>query len=262
MRITDAQIHLWTNDQAPARHWLQPFHIEDAVYAMNEAGIEGAINHPPNWDLGSVDYAVQAAQAHPDRFATLGWFPLDENANERDVDCLMSLPGMLGMRFILPTPEVMPLLMSGKLEWLWAAAHDRELPMGLFIMREQIGLVGQIAVRYPKMRLLSDHLGVLPFVKLPEAAASVEALLGLSHLPNVAMKATGVPSMSLDGYPFISTHGLLRKVYHAFGAERMFWGTDITRLSVSWRDCVNLFVRELDWLKGTELDAIMGGRPA
>lgn len=258
MKITDAQIHLWVNDQAPSHHWRQPFLIEDALRGMDAAGISGALNHPPNWDPESNNYAVQAAVMHPDRFATLGWFPLNETTDEDSVERLMALPGMLGMRFILPMPNVSQLLESGKLEWLWAAANDRELPIGLFVLPQQLGTVGDIAARYPKMRLLIDHLGVLPFVKQPEASASVEELLNLSSHPNVAVKATALPGMATDGYPFASTHDMLRKTFNAFGAERMFWGTDYTRLHTPWHECVDMFVKELEWLKGSELEAVMG----
>ncbi len=38
----------------------------------------------------------------------------------------------------------------------------------------------------------------------------------------------------------------------------MFWGTDITRMPCSWRQCVTLFTEELPWLKGRDLDLVMG----
>ena len=37
-------------------------------------------------------------------------------------------------------------------------------------------------------------------------------------------------------------------MYDAFGPDRMFWGTDITRRPCSWRQCVTLFIEELHWL--------------
>ena len=39
----------------------------------------------------------------------------------------------------------------------------------------------------------------------------------------------------------------------------MFWGTDITRMHCTWRQCVTLFTEELPWLKGRDLDLVMGG---
>ena len=50
----------------------------------------------------------------------------------------------------------------------------------------------------------------------------------------------------------------LRKVYDAFGPKRMFWGSDISRLPCTYRQCVTLFTEELPWLKGQDLEKVMG----
>ncbi len=61
-----------------------------------------------------------------------------------------------------------------------------------------------------------------------------------------------------DPYPFPSIHDALHRVFDAFGPRRMFWGTDITRMHCTWRQCVTLFTEELPWLKGQDLDLVMG----
>lgn len=38
----------------------------------------------------------------------------------------------------------------------------------------------------------------------------------------------------------------------------MFWGTDITRMPCSWRQCVTLFTEELPWLSEDDKELIMG----
>jgi hypothetical protein len=38
----------------------------------------------------------------------------------------------------------------------------------------------------------------------------------------------------------------------------MFWGTDITRMHCTWRQCVTLFIEELPWLNGRDLDLVIG----
>jgi hypothetical protein len=52
--------------------------------------------------------------------------------------------------------------------------------------------------------------------------------------------------------------GHRRRLYDAFGPARWFWGTDITRMPCSWRECVTLFTEELPWLKGRDLELVMG----
>ena len=83
-------------------------------------------------------------------------------------------------------------------------------------------------------------------------------LLVLAKYPNVAVKATGQAGYAEDRYPFRSLHPHLRQVFDAFGPQRMFWGTDITRMPCSWRQCVTLFTEELPWLTGHDLELVMG----
>ena len=57
---------------------------------------------------------------------------------------------------------------------------------------------------------------------------------------------------------FAAFISICAQVYDAFGPRRMFWGTDITRMPCSWRQCVTLFTEELPWLTGDDLDLVMG----
>jgi predicted TIM-barrel fold metal-dependent hydrolase len=232
--------------------------MERALAEMDEAGVQRAVNCPAIWDLDSNDYAVEAATAHPERFATLGWIALDGTTSADDVDALMRRKGMLGLRFVMVLPALAARMDSGELDWLWDAANRRGLPVGLAVRPAQLPRVGAIAAQYPRLRLLVDHLAVGPTVKVPQAVQDVEALIALAAFANVAVKATGVPSMATDAYPFRTAHPVLRKVFDAYGADRMFWGTDITRMQCTWRECVEMFTTELPWLKGSDQDKVMG----
>ena len=97
----------------------------------------------------------------------------------------------------------------------------------------------------------SSELAAEAFEKLPE-------LLALARYPNVAVKATGAPNYSSEGYPFRSIQPYLRQVFDAFGPERMFWGTDISRMRPSYRECVTFFTEELPWLSERDKELIMG----
>ena len=66
-------------------------------------------------------------------------------------------------------------------------------------------------------------------------------------------------NQSSEPYPYKNIHGYLRQIFEAFGPERAFWGTDITRMPCSYRQCVTMFTEELPWLKGRDLERVMGG---
>jgi predicted TIM-barrel fold metal-dependent hydrolase len=258
MLIVDSQIHLWKGGKAPPHHWRSPFTIEDALRDMAAAGVDRAINCPAIWDPEANDYAVTAARRHPDRFATLGWFDTSRPADEAFVERFVGQPGMLGLRFVLVSPPQQALLRDRALDWIWAAADRLALPVGLIVPGECNGELARIAERYPRLRLLIDHIGIRPFAKLPEAAADLDGILDLARFPNVAVKATGTPSMATDEYPFASIHPVLERTFDAFGPKRMFWGTDYTRMACSWSECVRLFTEELGWLDGDDLEWVMG----
>jgi len=89
------------------------------------------------------------------------------------------------------------------------------------------------------------------FVHLPE-------LLALARHPNIAVKATGGPGYADDTLPFKSLQPRYRAIYDAFGPQRMFWGTDITRMPCSWKECVTHFTEHSPWLSQPDMELIMG----
>ncbi|HZC00133.1 MAG TPA: amidohydrolase, partial [Gammaproteobacteria bacterium] len=50
----------------------------------------------------------------------------------------------------------------------------------------------------------------------------------------------------------------LRQVVEAYGPQRVFWGTDLTRLRCPYRQAVTLFTEEVDFLSNADREWIMG----
>ena len=120
----------------------------------------------------------------------------------------------------------------------------------------------EVARRHPGLKLHIDHLGRSgggTGVTDDAAFADLPEMLALAKLPNVAVKMSGAPSYSSQPYPYRNIHGYLRQIFDAFGSDRAFWGTDITRMPCSYRQCVTMFTEELPWLKGRDLERVMGG---
>src|SRR6267154_1600931 len=120
---------------------------------------------------------------------------------------------------------------------------------------------GKIAERHPGLKLHIDHLGRRGGgggEKDADAFSDLPEMLALAKLPNVGVKMSGAPSYSSDPYPYRNIHGDLHQIFDAFGPARCFWGTDITRMPCSYRECVTMFTEELPWLKGKDRDLVMG----
>ncbi len=257
MLIVDAQIHLWTKGITLPPHRAHPYLVDEAVKDMDAAGIDRAVIHPPSWDPDSNELAVEAARAHPDRFAILGWFALDRAESRALVDGWKSRPGMFGLRFTFLQPHMKTWPTDGSMDWLWPAAERAGLPIAL-LAADFLPLLGQIAERHPGLKLMVDHMGAVRGKTGDEAFAHMSQLLTLARHPNIAVKATGGPAYASDGYPFRSLDKHYRTIYDAFGPHRMFWGTDITRMPCSWKQCVTHFSEELPWLAPRDKELIMG----
>lgn len=259
MLIVDSQVHIWTTGipTNPAHRQISAYTKEDLLREMDAGGVDAAVIHPPGWDPNANEVAVDAARQHPNRLAILGNFPLDRPESRALVETWKQRPGMLGFRFTFLQPHQRTWPTDGTIDWLWPAAERAGLPVGL-AAGAFLPVVGHVAERHPGLRLLIDHFGRASGSKDDAAFANLAELLALAKYPNVAVKASGAPSYSSEPYPYRNIHGYIRQIYDAFGPDRMFWGTDITRMPCSWKQCVTMFTEELPWLSETDKELIMG----
>ena len=164
---------------------------------------------------------------------------------------------MLGLRWSLTREGQETWHEDGTTDWLWPAAEQAGTPIATMAWRF-LPLFGQIAERHPNLKLIIDHLGVIRSAKDEAAFANLAPLVALAKHPNIAVKATGAPSHSSGGYPYENIHDGLHCIFDAFGPNRFFWGTDITRMPCTYRQCVTMFTEELPWLRGEDLERVMG----
>jgi predicted TIM-barrel fold metal-dependent hydrolase len=262
MQIVDAQIHLWGNGLPSnmAHRQVTSFTVEEALRMMDAAGVDAAVIHPPDWDPNSTELALKAVRDFPRRFAILGAFPLNRQDKRILVDTWRSHSGMLGLRYVFLQEPMRSWLADGSLDWLWAAAECAGVPIAM-LATDSLSHIGRIAGRHPELRLTIDHMGGRGGTTTLKDNAAMEhmpELIKLARHPNVAVKATGAPGYCSGPYPFRSMHPYLRQIYDAYGPTRMFWGTDITRMRCSWRQCVAMFTEELPWLPKRDKDLVMG----
>jgi len=97
MLIVDGQIHLWAKGTPSPQHRQEPFSAEEAIAAMDAAGVDRALVHPVLWDPDSNELAQAAVGKYPGRFAIMGWFYLDDPQGPDLVAHWKERPGMLGL---------------------------------------------------------------------------------------------------------------------------------------------------------------------
>ena len=142
-------------------------------------------------------------------------------------------------------------------DWIWPEAEKAGLAVammgGIFLKQFR-----SIAERYPGLKLILDHCALNRHGQDAEAFIHLDEMTALAKLPNVAVKMTGAPHYSTQPYPFKNIQDGLHRIFDAYGPDRLFWGTDITRMPCTYRQCVTFFTEELPWLKGQDLEKVMG----
>jgi predicted TIM-barrel fold metal-dependent hydrolase len=266
MLIVDSQVHIWGAD-TPDRPWppgrahqaQKPYPVtrEMVLAEMDAAGVSRAVIVPPSWEGDRNDLALEAARLHPDRFAVMGRLAVERPESRPLLPRWKAQPGMLGLRFTFHTELQRPWLTDGTADWLWPAAEAAGLPVMLYVPGS-LRVVEGIAARHPGLRLVIDHLAIAGESKDAAAFAHLPDLLRLAGSPNVAVKASALPCHSTEPYPYRGLHEPLHRVFDAFGPRRTFWGTDLTRLPCSYREAVTLFTEALGWLRGSDLEWVMG----
>ena len=262
MPIVDSQIHIWEDARMSPQHRQIPtYSMDDALKEMAEAGVNAAVIHPPSTLGEKVNgLAIEAVRRHPDKFCILGHFDLQSPDREAIVRNWRQRRGMLGFRFTFNQPHQQSWWTDGSLDWFWAACEKEKLPVGL-LAGGHMAAFAKIAERHPGLKLHIDHMGRHGgggAAKDDGAFADLGEMLAVAKYPNVGLKLSGAPSYSSEPYPFRNIHKYIRQMFDAFGPQRCFWGTDITRMPCSYRQCVTMFTEELPWLQGRDKELVMG----
>jgi predicted TIM-barrel fold metal-dependent hydrolase len=264
MIIIDSQVHVWPPER-PDRMFLRDgqgretahYTYEQLSSDMERAGVDRAILVPPSIEGDRNDYALEAAQKYPQRFAVMGRFPLTTGK-----DLLArwkEQPGMLGVRLTFHRDSNRSHLTDGSADWFWPDAERHGIPC-MVHAPERLPQIGEIAARHPALKLIVDHMGFARETIDEKTLPAAERICALARHPNVYVKVSALPCNTTEPYPFRNLREPLRAIIAAFGPRRSFWGSDITRVpkGVSYRQTVTHFAQELDFLSTKDLAWIMG----
>jgi L-fuconolactonase len=266
MTIIDAQVHIWPpetperpyiKEDASKPHRTVPLGPEQLLREMAAAGVDRVICVPPSWEGHRNDFALAAASKYPDRFAVMGKVPLNDPESRGLIRDWTKQPGMLGFRISFRHEGTHSWLDDGTADWFWATCEEYDVPVMVFAPFA-VTKIGAIAERHPRLRMIVDHMGLNVRFKGKPLSPGVDLVLKFARFENVAVKASCLPCYVDEAYPFPALHPQIQRVVEAFGARRVFWGTDLSQLPCSYRQAVTLFTEELDFLSGSDKEWIMG----
>ena len=275
MLIVDSQVHLSSREGrsweaipaggfTPEERARRPLHhypdVDDLLRETAAAGVD-AVVLVPSASEGSRpdnDACLAAARNHPTKFAVMGRVVPDRPTEVARLDEWRATHEVLGVRVSFNVRRGNTSQLSGDAtEWLWDALASRQMPVMVFAPG-MTGAIGEIALRHPSLRIVVDHLGIDVDELHDDLRPTLRPLLELARLPNVAVKASALPAVVSEAYPFPVLAATLREVIDVFTPDRVFWGSDLSRLPCRYGELVEFFLSQLDFLSSDERAAVLG----
>jgi predicted TIM-barrel fold metal-dependent hydrolase len=238
--LVESHIHLFASDQnrfplhPNAPYKPTPLPLETYLKFALEAKIDHAvIVHPEPYqdDHRYLEYCL-ANEPSPGFFkGTCLFDPVAKETPARITDLAKrNLRRIVALRIHQMREPGTPPLASG-------AIHDRDMrsPAMLDTWRciEQLGMaiqmhflpyyapqIGELAAKFSGVPVILDHLGRAG-QGTPE---QFEGILQLAKLPQVRMKYSGVNYSSKEAFPYKDAIPLVRRIWDAFGPDRLIWG--------------------------------------
>ena len=254
--VVDSQVHLFpaAARDAAARFGHRVISAKQLVAEMNEAGVARAVLVPPRVPEATNESALEIVERRPDLFGLVA----------RLTGLYDDLPlffgphrssRVLGARVSFPPSGPSPA--DPQFADLWSAAERAGIPLMAWSPRRLDDLAA-IARSHPGLKVAIDHCGLLAEDHGPALIERLAELLPLAELPNISVKASSLPLHSEQPFPFRDMADFTLKIVHAFGPARVFWGSDLSGLHCTYRQCVEMFTENLAELTADDIALIMG----
>lgn len=235
----------------------RPVGVEQLIEAQNRAGVRKAALVQASTCYGHDNsYVADAVKQHPERFA--GVFSCDILAP----DALETMAhwmeqGLTGLR-LFTTGSTMP----GQAGWLddprsfaaWRKAEEEYLPVCLQMTAEGIPQLVNVLGRFPRLRVILDHLARPAQDDGPPYKAA-SSLWDLARFPNVFLKVTernfvGARAGKATPETFFG------RLVSDFGPQRIAWGSNFPASERLLPDLVTLAQETLGFLPPSDREWI------
>ncbi len=237
----------------------RPTTYQTLLAAMDEAGVDkAAIVHSSTAYGYDNSCAAEAVAAVPSRFT--GVYSIDILAPDAVTTFDHWLTrGCSGMRLFTTgstLPDQATWFADPKTYPFWEHAAVKNIPVCMQMKQEGLPLLRQIMDRFPKVRMVIDHLARTPFDDGPPYAGAAE-FLDLAQYRQVYLKVTpaNVTPKSWGKATPATFFGLL---IDRFGASRIAWGSNFPNSLGTLSDILNAARQAFSFAKDSDQDWIFG----
>lgn len=262
-RFIDAHSHVWsgdtvrwprvpipnTNDGTPLE-----FSADDLLAHARPCGVTRVVLIQRGFYLYDNRNMLDVMARYPGKFSGVARVDHTKPGPVEEMERLAGL-GVRGFR-ILPNGEPVTWLDSPAMGAMWAYAGRRRLAMCPLVEPDAIPSIDRMARRHPDTPVVIDHLcRIGSDGQFHEA--DIKALCGLARQRQIKVKVSAFHALGRKQPPYLDLVPLIRRVFEAFGPQRLMWGTDSPFQVVkgnTYAASFGLVHDRLDWVSDSDRD--------
>lgn len=262
--IIDPHVHVWKHD--PAYPWSSDLKEPPKIDAlpsrllelMRTNGVEKTVIVHVIYYRWDCRYTAACVQQNRDKFMGVCRVDPESPTAVAQLDHWTG-QGFHGVR-LSPAAGVVGdwIGQMRQMDAIWGRAAALRIPMCVLCPISRIPDVQRVIERHDAaLDVCIDHMADCPI----DQPSDLKRLLALARHPRVYVKLSHLWSLSRDKYPYRDTHDQVRRLYDAFGPQRLMWGTDWPGVEeyCSYAQALALYRDEIKFLNDEDRRWILGG---
>jgi predicted TIM-barrel fold metal-dependent hydrolase len=250
-RIIDPHVHVWASD--PRYPWAKETTRppqrdatpETLLELMKANGVEKTVIVQYigyRWDNR---YVADTLKKYPQRFQGVARVNPQDPAAPDHLSRLAA-EGFRGVRLSPGADASGDWIRGDPMPPLWKRAESLKVPMQILAPITRMPDVGRLTEHYPELTVVIDHMADCPV----DRPAELEKLIALARYPKVFVKVSHTWSISRQPYPYLDAQEHVKRLYAAFGPQRLMWGTDwpVVEERASYRQALTVVRDDMKFL--------------
>lgn len=262
MRIIDSHVHIWKND--PKFPWA-PETTSSPTYdatpemlleLMDANGVEKTVLVQVIYYRWDNSYTAEAMRKYPDRFFGVCRINPEDSKSPDHLSRWVAEHGFRGVRLSPSTDTSGDWFKSPLMDPIFTCAAQLKTPVLILTGPSRLPDLAEVLKRHGDVDVIVDHMSDCPI----DAPEKLKLLLDLAKFEKVYVKISHTWSLSKMAYPWRDTFSMVKRVYEAFGARRLMWGTDwpVSLNKATYTQTLSVVRDEMDFFSPEEREWVLG----
>ena len=266
MEYIDAHVHVWTDDfdryplaQSYTKNDMKPetFYPEELFAHARPSGVNRIVLIQMSYYGSDNSYMLDVMEHHAGVFS--GIAVIDWNRERPDEEMLrLAEQGVRGFRISPRDAPIERWLDGSGFERMFVAGAEYNLAICPLINPDALPALDKRCKQFPDTPVIIDHLCRIG-ASQPISDAHIDQLCAMARHPSVMVKVSAFYALGKKTPPYDDLIPLIRRVYEAFGPERLIWASDCPFQVVdhTYEDSIGLVRDRLDFLSEADKDQIL-----